>query len=64
MPWIAPLRTRTIQRTHDPPAVVLAHMIAALPFGVIIVSAAIEELPPEIEEAGLSCGATPAVLPT
>jgi putative spermidine/putrescine transport system permease protein len=44
------------------PAVVLAHMIAALPFGVIIVSAAIEELAPEIEEAGLACGATPAAV--
>jgi putative spermidine/putrescine transport system permease protein len=40
-------------------AVVLAHMIAALPFGVMIIGAAVEELAPEIEEAGLSCGATP-----
>lgn len=44
------------------PAVVLAHMIAALPFGVIIVSAAIEELAPELEEAGLACGASPATV--
>lgn len=41
------------------PAVVLAHMIAALPFGVLIITAAIEELTPEIEEAALSCGASP-----
>jgi putative spermidine/putrescine transport system permease protein len=40
-------------------AVVLAHMIAALPFGVMIVTAAVEELTPEIEEAALACGATP-----
>jgi putative spermidine/putrescine transport system permease protein len=40
-------------------AVVLAHMIAALPFGVMIVAAAIEELVPEIEEAALACGAAP-----
>ena len=40
-------------------AVVLAHMIAALPFGVMIVTAAVEELTPEIEEAALACGAAP-----
>jgi putative spermidine/putrescine transport system permease protein len=40
-------------------AVVLAHMIAALPFGVMIVTAAVEELTPEIEEAALACGAPP-----
>jgi putative spermidine/putrescine transport system permease protein len=38
-------------------AVVLAHMIATLPFGVLIVSAAVEELPAEVEEAALACGA-------
>jgi putative spermidine/putrescine transport system permease protein len=43
-------------------AVVLAHMIATLPFGVIIVSAAVEELSPEIEEAALACGANPTVV--
>jgi putative spermidine/putrescine transport system permease protein len=40
-------------------AVVLAHMIASLPFGVMIVTAAIEELTPETEEAALACGAAP-----
>ena len=40
-------------------AIVLAHMIAALPFGVMIVSAAVEEIAPELEEAGLACGAHP-----
>lgn len=40
-------------------AVVLAHMIATFPFGVLIVAAAVEELPPEIEEAALACGANP-----
>lgn len=44
------------------PAVVFAHMVAALPFGVMIISAAVEDLAPEIEEAGLSCGATPAAV--
>jgi putative spermidine/putrescine transport system permease protein len=43
-------------------AVVLAHMIAALPFGIMIVSAAVEELVPEIEEAALACGATPSAV--
>ncbi len=38
-------------------AVVLAHMIAALPFGVMIITAAVEELTPEVEEAALACGA-------
>jgi ABC-type spermidine/putrescine transport system permease subunit II len=38
---------------------VLAHMTAALPFGVMIISAGVEELAPELEEAGLVCGATP-----
>jgi putative spermidine/putrescine transport system permease protein len=41
------------------PAVVLAHMIAALPFGVMIITVAVEELTPEVEEAALSCGARP-----
>jgi putative spermidine/putrescine transport system permease protein len=49
----------TVRLTGTLPAVVLAHMIAALPFGVMIISAAVEELAPEIEEAGLSCGADP-----
>jgi len=40
-------------------AVVLAHMIAALPFGVMIIGAGLEELPRETEEAGLVCGADP-----
>lgn len=40
-------------------AVVLAHMIAALPFGVMILTAAVEELTPEVEEAALACGARP-----
>jgi putative spermidine/putrescine transport system permease protein len=40
-------------------AVVLAHMIATFPFGVLIVAAAVEEMPPEVEEAALSCGAAP-----
>jgi putative spermidine/putrescine transport system permease protein len=40
-------------------AIVLAHMTAALPFGVMIISAGVEELAPELEEAGLVCGATP-----
>lgn len=40
-------------------AVVLAHMIATFPFGVLIVAAAVEELPPEVEEAALACGANP-----
>jgi putative spermidine/putrescine transport system permease protein len=40
-------------------AVVLAHMIAALPFGVMIVAAAVEEIAPELEEAGFACGAHP-----
>jgi putative spermidine/putrescine transport system permease protein len=40
-------------------AVVLAHMIATFPFGVLIVAAAVEELPPEVEEAALACGADP-----
>jgi len=43
-------------------AVVLAHMIAALPFGVLIVTAAVEELAPEIEEAALACGASPSTV--
>ena len=43
-------------------AVVLAHMIAALPFGVMIVTAAVEELAPEIEEAALACGASPSTV--
>jgi putative spermidine/putrescine transport system permease protein len=43
-------------------AVVLAHMIATLPFGVMIVSTAVEELSPEIEEAGLACGANRTVV--
>lgn len=38
-------------------AVVLAHMIATFPFGVLIVASAVEELPPEVEEAALACGA-------
>ena len=41
------------------PAVVLAHLIAALPFGVKILTAAVEELTPEVEEAALACGAKP-----
>jgi putative spermidine/putrescine transport system permease protein len=41
------------------PAIVLAHMVAALPFGVMIISAAAEELSVEVEEAGLACGADP-----
>jgi len=40
-------------------AVVMANMIATFPFGVLIVAAAVEELPPEVEEAGLACGANP-----
>lgn len=40
-------------------AVVLAHMLAALPFGVLIVTEAVEALPVEIEEAALACGAPP-----
>lgn len=40
-------------------AIVLAHMIAALPFGVMIIGAGLEELPRETEEAGLVCGADP-----
>jgi putative spermidine/putrescine transport system permease protein len=40
-------------------AVVLAHMIATFPFGVLIVAAAVEELPPETDEAALACGASP-----
>ena len=40
-------------------AVVLAHMIATFPFGVLIVAAAVEELPPDVEEAALACGAGP-----
>lgn len=43
-------------------AVVLAHMIAALPFGVTIVAAAVEDIPQEIEEAGLACGARPSTV--
>ena len=43
-------------------AVVLAHMIATLPFGILILTGAVEELVPEIEEAGLSCGASPAMV--
>ena len=40
-------------------AVVLAHMLAALPFGVLIVTEAVEALPIEVEEAALACGASP-----
>jgi len=49
----------TVRLTGTLPAVILAHMIAALPFGVMIISAAVEELAPEIEEAALACGANP-----
>jgi putative spermidine/putrescine transport system permease protein len=49
----------TVGLTGTLAAIVLAHMIAALPFGVMIISAAVEELAPEIEEAALSCGALP-----
>jgi putative spermidine/putrescine transport system permease protein len=44
------------------PAVVLAHMIAALPFGVMIITTAVEELAPEVEEAALACGAKPVTV--
>jgi putative spermidine/putrescine transport system permease protein len=43
-------------------AVVLAHMIAALPFGVLIVTSAVEELVPEVDEAALACGAAPTAV--
>lgn len=49
----------TVRLTGTLAAVVLAHMIAALPFGVMIIASAVEELAPEIEEAGLACGAHP-----
>ncbi len=52
----------TARLTGTYAAVVLAHMIAALPFGVLIVTAAVEELAPEIEEAALACGAAPATV--
>lgn len=40
-------------------AIVLAHTVAALPFGILIVTDAVEALPVEIEEAALACGAPP-----
>jgi len=43
-------------------AVVLAHMLAALPFGILILTEAVEALSVEIEEAALSCGATPKLV--
>lgn len=49
----------TVRLTGSYAAIVLAHMIAALPFGVLIVTTAVEDLAPEIEEAALSCGAAP-----
>ncbi len=49
----------TVGLTGSLVAVILAHMIAALPFGVLIISAAVDDLAPEIEEAGLACGAPP-----
>jgi putative spermidine/putrescine transport system permease protein len=52
----------TARLTGTLAAVVLAHMIATLPFGILILSGAVEELAPEVEEAGLSCGASPAMV--
>jgi putative spermidine/putrescine transport system permease protein len=43
-------------------AVAMAHMIATLPFGILILTGAIEELRPEVEEAALSCGASPSLV--
>jgi putative spermidine/putrescine transport system permease protein len=37
--------------------VVLAHSIATLPFGILILTAAFEELASDVEEAALACGA-------
>jgi putative spermidine/putrescine transport system permease protein len=37
--------------------VVLAHLIATLPFGILIMTGAVEGLRPEIEEAAIVCGA-------
>ncbi len=37
--------------------VVLAHTIATLPFGILILTSAFEALEPEVEEAALACGA-------
>jgi putative spermidine/putrescine transport system permease protein len=37
--------------------VVLAHVVATLPFGIFILTAAIQDLPLELEEAALACGA-------
>jgi putative spermidine/putrescine transport system permease protein len=52
----------TVRLTGTYAAIVLAHMIAALPFGILIVTGAVEELVPETEEAALACGATPAAV--
>lgn len=38
--------------------VVLAHSIATLPFGILILTSAFEALSTEVEEAALACGAT------
>jgi len=38
--------------------VVLAHSIATLPFGILILTSAFDALPLDVEEAGLACGAT------
>lgn len=38
--------------------VVLAHSIATLPFGILILTSAFEALASEVEEAALACGAT------
>ncbi|MBL8669875.1 MAG: ABC transporter permease [Alphaproteobacteria bacterium] len=38
--------------------VVLAHTIATLPFGILVLTAAVEAAEPEIEEAALACGAS------
>lgn len=52
----------TLHLTGSLIAVVLAHMIATLPFGILILSGAVEELKLEVEEAALSCGAPPALV--
>ena len=49
----------TLHLTGTLLAVVMAHMIATLPFGILILTGAVEELAPEVEEAALSCGASP-----
>ena len=43
--------------TDTIPGIVLAHGIATLPFGILILTSGFEALPAEVEEAALACGA-------